>query len=295
MTRTPCVFLWIEAASLCTIVHMETPSERIRNYITQAVAESGVGVRRYEAEHGLPRWALRGVMDLSRRQSPSVDRAAEICEALGLEFYIGPPRTGADLYSESPAPYDVALPHTDLDRLQANVMALLRMIAGMGGKPAPVDLRDTGFRPHELTTLRPQLDAYDLVPRYDVWLAPDHDMGETVEQASEAGYELFRRQWLRRQGLEGDALCVVDVVGNSMAPTLCDGDWTLVDRSQRQLRHGGIFALSGAPVPLLRRIREAADVWWADCDNNSGGYDPLALSQRDEVIGRVVWWAHTEE
>ena len=41
----------------------------------------------------LPRWALRGILDLSRRQSPSMDKAAEICEALGLELYVGPPRS----------------------------------------------------------------------------------------------------------------------------------------------------------------------------------------------------------
>ena len=39
--------------------------------------------------HGLNRDAIRSVM---RGRSPSVDRAAEICSALGLEFYVGPPR-----------------------------------------------------------------------------------------------------------------------------------------------------------------------------------------------------------
>jgi len=35
---------------------------------------------------------LRGFIDPSREQIPSIDKAAKIAEAVGLEFYIGPPR-----------------------------------------------------------------------------------------------------------------------------------------------------------------------------------------------------------
>ena len=53
----------------------------------------GVGVRRYEQDRGLTPWSLRGITDRSRPQVPSIDRAAEICDALGLELCIGPPRS----------------------------------------------------------------------------------------------------------------------------------------------------------------------------------------------------------
>ena len=64
----------------------------MRKAAQQALAEANVGARRFEAANGLKPWSLRGLLDNSRQQVPSVDRAAEICEALGLEFYIGPPR-----------------------------------------------------------------------------------------------------------------------------------------------------------------------------------------------------------
>ena len=50
----------------------------------------GVGARRFEAAHGLRPWTLRGILDPTREQAPSVDRAAEICAALGLTLSIGP-------------------------------------------------------------------------------------------------------------------------------------------------------------------------------------------------------------
>ena len=260
--------------------------------IRRRLAEVGSSQHRVALKNNLPQDAIRNVL---AGHVPRLDRAAEICQALDIPFRIGPPRTPSHLKSEArhsdadppesaaqtPTRYGADFPLADVRAFEGPFQALVQKFFEAGGNPFPPELRDTRA-------------DYEFVPRYDVWLAPGHGIGETVEQASEAGYELFRRQWLRDRGLEGHELSVVDVVGNSMAPTLCDGDWTLVDRSQRQLRHGGIFALSGGPVPLLRRIREAADGWWADSDNDNNGYPSLALSQRDEVIGRVVWWAHTE-
>ena len=64
----------------------------MRKAAQQALARTNLGARRFETVNGLKPWSLRGLLDNRRQQVPSVDRAAEICEALGLEFYIGPPR-----------------------------------------------------------------------------------------------------------------------------------------------------------------------------------------------------------
>ncbi|EPX82304.1 putative transcriptional regulator [Rubellimicrobium thermophilum DSM 16684] len=61
--------------------------------MAETLAQTRVGVRRLEELLGLPRWSLRGVID---GQTPSLDKAKEIAEALGLELYIGPPRGGAE-------------------------------------------------------------------------------------------------------------------------------------------------------------------------------------------------------
>ena len=73
-------------------MHMEEPTEHFRQIVRDSVKESGMGLRRFEAAHNLRPWALHGLLDSVRKQKPSLDRAAEICRALGLEFYIGPPR-----------------------------------------------------------------------------------------------------------------------------------------------------------------------------------------------------------
>ncbi len=66
---------------------------------------------------GLPGNAVRHLLD---GHEPKVGRAAEICRALGLEFYIGPPRGGAAAESQKTPPpawdafTEATLPHKGL-------------------------------------------------------------------------------------------------------------------------------------------------------------------------------------
>lgn len=77
-------------------------SAQIRSIVAAALSESGMGLRRFEGAKSLPAWSLRGIMDPSREQSPSVDRAAQILAALGYELTIRP-RSAAPYASRNPA------------------------------------------------------------------------------------------------------------------------------------------------------------------------------------------------
>ncbi len=50
-----------------------------------------------ENEAGLPPDAVRNVLRGVKKDGPSISRALEICEALGLDFYIGPKRETASV------------------------------------------------------------------------------------------------------------------------------------------------------------------------------------------------------
>ena len=71
---------------------MKRPAETIRQAVREHLQAESIGARRFEEKHGLPLHALHGILSRKRPKIPSVDRAAEICAALGLEFYVGPPR-----------------------------------------------------------------------------------------------------------------------------------------------------------------------------------------------------------
>ncbi len=92
----------------------QTPSAQIRSIVATALSESGMGQRRLEATRSLPAWSLRGIMDPSREQAPSVDRAADILTALGYELRICR-REAVSAAASKPSRSTLRPPHVDPD------------------------------------------------------------------------------------------------------------------------------------------------------------------------------------
>ena len=136
-------------------------------------------------------------------------------------------------------------------------------------------------------------EDYEPVRRYeseDVRLAAG--TGTFAEQEPVAGEVKFRKNWLRKRRLRAKDLFLVDVLGDSMEPTICDGDSALVDGSRRSPLSGKIYALRATDGLLVKRLRKRDHRWWADSDNKK--YEPQTLDDRARIMGRVVWWAHTD-
>ena len=64
----------------------------------------GDSARAIARRAGLP---LRAVQNIMEGHQPSLDRAAKICNALGLEAYIGPPRQGNDSAVTTPPDWTI--------------------------------------------------------------------------------------------------------------------------------------------------------------------------------------------
>lgn len=129
------------------------------------------------------------------------------------------------------------------------------------------------------------------VPRLGVDAAAGAGAFDGDEKAG--GHIAFDPAWLRRVAHgPPDQLSIIRVAGDSMAPTLADGDDILVDRGDGAARlRDGIYVLriEGALVvkrlalnPAARSLSIRSDnpayPGWPDCD-------PDAV----DVVGRVVW------
>jgi hypothetical protein len=129
------------------------------------------------------------------------------------------------------------------------------------------------------------------VPRLDVDASAG--AGAFDGEEKDGGHIAFDHAWLRRVARGApDQLSIIRVAGDSMAPTLADGDDILVDRGDAAARlRDGIYVLriEGAlvvkrlavnPAARTLSIRSDNPAWpgWPDCD-------PAAV----EVVGRVVW------
>jgi len=111
--------------------------------------------------------------------------------------------------------------------------------------------------------------------------------GEPVE-----GAVAFDPKWLRELGADPRTLSIIRVEGDSMAPTLGDGDDILVDAGDAAGRlRDGIYVLRMDDVLMVKRIARAPGPGRIAVISDNPQYRswddlPMAAVQ---LVGRVVW------
>ena len=291
------------------------PSEQLRHAVREALAAAGVGARRFEAAHGLRPWALRGILDPTREQAPSVDRAAEICAALGLTLSIGPSagdrdgasRTGpGGALSEPPAPgwgdaSQAAPPEAvPLQGLEEAVQTLVRMVAEAGGDPIPAALRPAPAVGFGNADARPVAAANEdgvtpgarSVGTREVEAAAGGG-AVNLDEAPVKGPVWFRRDWLDGHGIDPTLSVVIAVRGESMEPTLPAGSKILVDRTRTRRRSGRIFVVTTEEGLVVKRLERRGRQWFLVSDHPS--WEPVPWPREAEVVGEVRWASRTFE
>ncbi len=112
--------------------------------------------------------------------------------------------------------------------------------------------------------------------------------GTLAQDAAPIDRLRFSGRWLRQQGLEPGMLSVIEVEGDSMEPTLRDGDEILVDRSPRPLR-SGLHVIRLDDVLLVKRL-EPGSAGTVQIISDNAAYPRMERPRADvAVLGRVVW------
>lgn len=137
-------------------------------------------------------------------------------------------------------------------------------------------------------------DSYPIVPLYDAEASAGH--GSFVDHAPVKDHIPFTQDFLlRRLGrTTAEGLICVYARGDSMEPTIGNGDLLLVDTHKRELT-SAVFALVTDAGFWVKRLNPGLDVIEVISDNKA--YNPLSI-RRDldhtfEILGRVVWVGHT--
>ncbi|SIN78283.1 LexA family transcriptional regulator [Halodesulfovibrio marinisediminis] len=116
--------------------------------------------------------------------------------------------------------------------------------------------------------------------------------GSFEVEATPIEEHIFKESWLAQKGTPS-AMVLMDVIGDSMEPFICQGDTVLVDQSQTTLRPDVIYAVGIDDSIMVKRVAAEHDKITLLSDNPA--YSPITV-QGDEllsfrVIGRVVWSA----
>jgi Peptidase S24-like len=128
-----------------------------------------------------------------------------------------------------------------------------------------------------------------MVPRLELGASAGPGSLPGAEEAnSRIGFEA---KWLKRLTTSPDALSIIQVAGDSMSPTLGDGDDILVDTKDASERlRDGIYVLRMDDTLLVKRIAIGSMKRLSVLSDNpvypsSADVDPTTIS----VIGRVIW------
>ncbi|NBC35741.1 transcriptional regulator [Novosphingobium sp. FSY-8] len=132
---------------------------------------------------------------------------------------------------------------------------------------------------------RPMAEWFD-VPRLELGASAGPGAFAVGEQA--IGALRFAASWLRGQGFDPAMLTAIAVTGDSMEPTLRDGDEILVDRTPRPMRDG-IHVVRVGDGLLVKRL-DLAQPGRIGLISDNPAYRPLDLPREEvAIIGRVVW------
>lgn len=124
------------------------------------------------------------------------------------------------------------------------------------------------------------------VPRLAVGASAGPGMASDGEQVVDT--IRFSGRWLRSMGLQPEHLSTIEVSGDSMEPSLRDGDEILVDRTLRALRDG-IHVVRLGDSLLVKRL-DTSRPGMVILISDNPAYPPVPCAAQDlEVIGRVVW------
>ncbi|WP_435102305.1 LexA family transcriptional regulator [Arhodomonas sp. AD133] len=137
-------------------------------------------------------------------------------------------------------------------------------------------------------------DQYVLVERRRV--KPSAGEGALIFEEEQAPPLAFTTSWIKREGLKRHNLVIVGASGDSMEPTIHDGDSLMVDLGQTEVVDGLVYVLRYGGELRIKRLFRRYDGALIVRSDNSAKYPeevipPEHLDGQVQVIGRVVWRA----
>lgn len=134
----------------------------------------------------------------------------------------------------------------------------------------------------------PAIPSVAQVRRLDV--AASAGPGGLAEDDRLLGGELFDPRLLASLGVREEESAVLRAQGDSMSPTIEDGDRMLIDeRDRKVVAKGGIFVVRMDGALMVKRLARAGELIAITSDNMDFPPIPSRAPDEVEVLGRVVW------
>lgn len=147
-----------------------------------------------------------------------------------------------------------------------------------------------------LTGNEPAVGTADLtmIERLDVEASAGN--GALVDNEQALDFVAFQTRWLRRKGINPAAVRLLNIRGDSMEPTIRDGDIALVDTSIDDIIDNAIYVLVVGNRLLIKRIHILmSGALRLISDNAIYPHEDVPASEAEfvRVSGRVVWFGRS--
>jgi phage repressor protein C with HTH and peptisase S24 domain len=136
----------------------------------------------------------------------------------------------------------------------------------------------------------PSEKDFVLIPQYTTKGACGN--GYLNDHVELVGGLVFKRSWLERMRLDADNACVIYASGDSMYPSISDGDVLLLDKTANPLRSDEVYAFMVDDEVVVKRLSKGFGGIVLRGDNpNKAAYPDISVPPGYDltVIGRVVW------
>lgn len=219
-----------------------------------------------ESEQTVTNWARRGV-------SKNGAIKAQIRFGTSANWVL----TGENSYSKP----------SDSDRFTVREPTAVYM-ANKAASPAPSTLRPILSWEHP-DDLPP--GEFVMIPRLDVRLSAGNGHEQVEIEFSKAQPQAFRSDWIRNKRLKPAKLACMNASGDSMEPSIWDGDSLVVDTASTEIVDGKPYALwyeGGERVKRLYRLPGGG----LRIKSDNPDYETINLAaealEHVRIIGRVV-------
>lgn len=111
--------------------------------------------------------------------------------------------------------------------------------------------------------------------------------GFSVEHVDGNGIPIFiGAQWLAKRGYKPEHLFALTVSGDSMEPSLYDGDLVIINTGDTKPVDEAVFVINYEGEIIIKRLWRDAGEWWLTSDNPR--HKPKRCHKQSLLIGRVV-------
>ncbi len=183
-------------------------------------------------------------------------------------------------------------PPSDLAVRIADVAAvgLVWLLTGHGSKDISTvtSVSDTG--PASSATMTNMI----LVPRFDVQASAGH--GAVPQSENIIDSIAFNASWLRERGINPGFASILEARGDSMEPSIRDGDLLVVDRSITTAVGNGIYIVIFGGNVLVKRINMRRDgTLVLISDNERYGQETVPADEVPDIhiAARVMWYGRS--